>query len=582
MLRIATSLIAFALTITNAYAPIQAIDIEELSKMPWPEVPVRALRIEAMLEDLFTTPPGQDEPDEKAVAFERQWHASLARKKRAAASIAAKAAAHEAAGEFSKALALYEKLWRLFPEQQELIGTIKRKRAIEEVRIDLSTPQEAFTSLERALMTYKLTAPTFGITPAETNIYEVGPVERRESDKLQGEIPELTPEQERYFRAFETIIPSFDVQDVSPLEALGVLSEKSGVPIVVTRDARAHLAGLDTTITLKLNNVPFKFALRYLLRRLGPPDDEVIEDKPPSFDMPPPNIEHKTPVPDLRFEKGKLPVKIYLADQDEPSYLMTGVRQHDHGIPFLDAPTPAIVLGWPDAAVEELEDDTVEELEDDNAQPEGVITWLIRVATGTPQMPEEWTVHVDDSRRITIVTAPGPEVAINFNFTYAGDRGCYFGRVWPLFRCLRAYPLVEAKGDPYPEDIKEAYVETIRLGCQELRMQTFLDDRASITRLLDAKLLGIVEHKPNRFRPRFDSRKGFPLASRLGVWFDGTAYRFLLFDSKKERARWLRGRDWHDAPRDWPDMPRDFEDPRLKEWGERVEQEALRLVGQRN
>jgi len=192
MLRIAVCLALGLMTVGRAYAPIMTIDPQELGTLPWPELTGPAQRSEEFLDDLLATPPGQEKPDEEALALQQRWQKEVARRKRHALSVADAAQEHEEAGEFSEALTLYEKLWVLFSEQRELIGRIKRDHALDEIKIDLSTPEEAFVSLKRALMTYKLTAPTFGITAPDNIVYQWRAVELHKTEELEEarDIPE--------------------------------------------------------------------------------------------------------------------------------------------------------------------------------------------------------------------------------------------------------------------------------------------------------------------------------------------------------------------------------------------------------
>jgi hypothetical protein len=144
-----------------------------------------------------------------------------------------------------------------------------------------------------------------------------------------------------------------------------------------------------------------------------------------------------------------------------------------------------------------------------------------------------------------------------------------------VFRCLRAYPLVGPSANPYRDNPKKTYVYYVQLGRQARRIQTFLDDRTAVMRLLEAKLDHLVEYEPNRFIPRFDARDEFPLASRLGLWFDGKAYRFLLFDRPEDRARWLLGKHWVDTPSDLAN----YEWPTEEEWQKQLEEDRKEAHG---
>jgi len=150
----------------------------------------------------------------------------------------------------------------------------------------------------------------------------------------------------------------------------------------------------------------------------------------------------------------------------------------------------------------------------------------------------------------------------------------YFGRVWPLFRCLRAYPLMGPQAALDVNDPRKVFIYNVQLNCQTRRMQRLLNNRLAIENLLKAKLLGVVEYEPRRFEPRFDSPEDFRLASRFAVWFDGKAYRFLLFDTKADRARWLLGEDWVDEPRELEEYAWSTDE----EWEQQIAEEVQRLV----
>jgi hypothetical protein len=105
----------------------------------------------------------------------------------------------------------------------------------------------------------------------------------------------------------------------------------------------------------------------------------------------------------------------------------------------------------------------------------------------------------------------------------------------------------------------ERYIFGVQVARQVQAMQAFLDDRDAVYGLLAAQLTGVDKHGDNRFVPRFDVEAALSIASRLGLWFDGTAYRFLLFDSEKHRERWLKGESWVDIPSDLDQFIREME-----------------------
>jgi hypothetical protein len=81
-------------------------------------------------------------------------------------------------------------------------------------------------------------------------------------------------------------------------------------------------------------------------------------------------------------------------------------------------------------------------------------------------------------------------------------------------------------------------------------VQHFLSDRLPIIMLLPADLVSAKQRAPNRFEPDIGLNGVVGLGTRLGLWFDGKARRFLMLDSAEKRKRWLKGEDWTDNPSD--------------------------------
>ncbi len=176
---------------------------------------------------------------------------------------------------------------------------------------------------------------------------------------------------------------------------------------------------------------------------------------------------------------------------------------------------------------------------------------------------KNWFHHFDLRTDIEIISAPLSVTEQWSGLVRIPEPGIYSGRVLPLFRCLRAYPLPGPPADRYG-DPKKRYIWEHQLGWQKYRVYRFLSDRQDIVMLLGSKLARVEQWSPNRFIPRLDLPQGVTsLSSRLGLWYDGKAYRFLIFESEEDRGRWLKGEDWFDMPSDVDDY----------QWKTREEQE---------
>lgn len=505
--------------------------------VPWPK-PIRpehaALEI---LYELAAREVSGEELARQADDLRQQWQDNLRERERMAESLAELAAGFEKQGDFVKALVLYELMWKEFPGRQDLIGRIKREHALANLPIDLSTPDQALLSLKRSLLTYKLTAPTFGITDLDTAVYETLPVERYEwrawREELEAKVfeqVEAEMEEEQRLRALRTgppVIPecfrsmirdrledgvTVRFEDASCLEAIAELSELSGLPLVLTPEARRMAAHAPTKISLE--DVPLNFVLRYTLRHSS-----------------------------LKYEVRDFSLLIEELDEHPDERLLTLVIQHEPVEPFPDDAQPAS-WGW----------------------GAGLIDFMLSCA-GLEEIPENWFVHVDDGLSLEVVTASGGFVGNRCSMISTAETGKYYGRVLPLLRCLRRYPLPGEWVDRHTGHPKKRYIFHVQLRRQVQAMQALLDDREAIARLLSSRLLGVDERTPGRLVPRFDSNDGFSLASRLALLLDGEAYRFLVFDSEEDRARWLEGEDWFDMPSDLDD----YEWPTEEEWEQELQ-----------
>ncbi len=523
--------------------------------------PVPADEASTLFRELVLPEVSGKELAKQAQIFQARWKAHLAEREKMASSLTELATTFEKKEQFAKALALYEKVWEVFPEQQDLIGKIKRDRALGEVEIDLSRPQSAFTSLKRALLTYKLTAATFGLVEPSTVVYQPEiPLER---DEMRQELQEA---EERLKEAGEEVgnadlhdgpepaafqhstmylmfteLVDFHIEDASPAGALEKLGSLSSVPFVFTPAARAYVKKLSTGdhkggagVSINLKEVPVNEALSSLLKNC---------------------------LPELKYGEGPFAAHIYHGKYDSPNTMFTHVTQGGPGVLSPD------------------------EMELRGSRTSDNSTGLAKLIAGSmllPEIPSHWFIHLDDTS-IEVLTGP---MCLHHYVSHlvrfpGGAR--FYGRVLPLFRCLMPYPFPQRPGDRYDEP-KERYLCRYQVDWQDYRMQRFLNDRISIVMLLRSKFVKAEQRAPNRYIPRLDvPERAIRLTSRLGLWFDGKAYRFLLFDSEEHRGRWLKSEDWHDMPGDINDYDweaekqqwlKRFEEPGVPEMPELIGNEA--------
>jgi len=515
---------------------------------PWDlEEEVRIKGLANMMEELAAPKVSGKELACKAEAFRAQWRAYMDERRKMASALSALAAEYEENERFSQALALYEALWEHFPEQQELIGKIKRDRALAEVPLDLSTPESAFLNLKRSLLTYKLTSAALGITDSSEILYEPEPIERHEWEAEMQRLEDLLADTKEtlrqgassaaggkrkadwpqrvhdpwrkatwYFAAGHPI--SLKLKNATALQAIEELVRISPVPIMMTAAARFYLAKLSrdqektaSLLSMDLKNAPASDILQSVLREISP--------KRPA----------PTPAPLLRLVDGYFASHVRHVIQDGVEPLLTLVIQNEPCVAFPDHVKPSSE-GTSDAVAE----------------------WLIEML-GFQEKPPPWFIHYDMEVGIEVMTATPSALGRVLQLVRFPRTWRYYGRVLPLFRCLGAYPLPGPRPDWYG-DSKKRYIWEVQLGWQARRMHKFLDDRLAIIMLLGSKLTKAEERAPNRFIPHLDLPRAITsLTSRLGLWYDSKAYRFLLFDSEKDRERWLKGEDWLDMPGDLHD-----------------------------
>jgi len=503
--------------------------------LPWPErtsPPRAALDI---LDELAAPEVSGLDLATRAAVLCRHWQ-KLAQEHRAMAdSLAELAAAHEEQEDFVKALALYELLWVEFPQRQDLIGEIKRKRALGDLPLNLSSPENALLSLKRSLLTYKLTAPTFGITDLDTRIYEPLPIERHEWRRWketwkqdyeaameEGEAHPVEPAGRLVIleRCHSRLMASLqkevtiDFKDKPYSEAIATLSQLSGVPLVLTPEASRSIR--DKRVRISLENASLQEVLKYILRYGG-----------------------------LHYTVRNFSLLVDVIDRHAQEGFLTLVMQQE--------------------PLEHFPDDLPAAPEEQLSSRFDFFLSALRLE----ELPEGWFADFNEASWMDVLTAPAGVVG-QWSLGYStAETGRFYGRVWPLFRCLRRYPLIGPREDWETGHPKKRYVSHVQLQRQVQGMQAFLDDRDTVTSLLAAKLEEVIEYEPHRFVPVFNSEHAFPLASRLGLWFDGKAYRFLLFDTLEDRARWLLGNDWVDIPSDLDD----YDWPTEEEWQKQLEEE---------
>lgn len=480
-------------------------------------------------------------------SFRQQWKEHCDERKRLAESLAELAAAFEGRREFAKALALYERIWEDFPERQDLIGKVKREHALGQVEIDLSTPEKAFESLQRSLLVYKLTADTFGIREASAILYEPGEIELHEllewRQQLEADLAALDEESERkpieewpepvqdpwsevshYLWSAAEGRLDLNLNEAAVLDVLQLLRKETGFPIVMTPAARAHLAEL--TIDMRFERMPPWPLLRTIVEHTG--GAVGMADRP-------------------------FHLLLYSRSLDESQQFITQVVQHEPWAIFPDDAEPAP--------------------QEEQGRSQAVVA---RFFLGMERVPDGWFVHIDPGLGLRVVTVPR-QVAPHFDVTSTWDIGKYQGRVYPLLRCLRGYPL---PGQPVWDgrnDGKDRYTYLVQVGWQVRRMQHFLGNRLGTAMLLQTRLLGVEEHQGNRYKPKLGLEAAIDLGSQLGLWYDGRYFRFLIFDSSEDRDRWLHGEDWVDMPSDLNDYDRLMEES-AKRWPPLTEEEMNELV----
>ncbi|MDP2895463.1 MAG: hypothetical protein Q8Q12_02755 [bacterium] len=510
-----------------------------------------------MLEELASPKVSGEELAPRAQKLQQRWQEYMTQRGKMASALADVASLYEERNRFSEALAIYESLWEHFPEQQELIGKIKRDRALAEIPIDLSTPEKAFFSLKRGLLTYKLTSATFGVADPSTILYEPEPIERHEVEadlrRLESRLaqplecstdstnggpkadwprPVRDPWRNcvRYSSDFSPA--SLKVRDATALDIMDRLIANFPVPVFLTPGARAYLAELsrrqetsEERFSVDLQDIPAHHLLQYVLERVLP------KGSVPFWPL-------------LNAVEGRFVLHIRHATGDQIEPILTLVIQHEPVVPF-----PDDVESESEAASDSLRE-------------------FLASSVGLEKLPEQWLAHLDAYSSMEIFAAPISALQTWSQMTHIPESGVYYGRVVPLFRCLRAYPLVGPRPDPYG-DPKPKYILDVQVGWQKRRMSKFLDDRLGIVALLMSRLIKVEERIPSRFIPQLDlPPRVLELASRLGLWYDGKAYRFLLFDSEEDRERWLKGEDWLDMPSDLDDYEWPSEEELEKKWKE--------------
>ncbi len=308
-------------------------------------------RIGEMLDELAHAKVSGKELAATADRFRKQWRAYMAERKEMASALAVLASEFEKRHRFTEALALYEGLWQHFPEQQELIGKIKRDRALGEVPINLSTPENAFLSFKRALMTYKLNSATFGITDPSQILYADLPprgkrywqeqmrlLEKKLTERKR-DVQELVEQEpstswpEPMLNPWREVthslgwgrLRSFQLKNATVLDAVEKLAHASPVPIILSRHARSYLETLSANagdeakpVSANLSGAPVHEALEYIVEQACPQD---VFDRYASR---------------LRIEEGNFAIRIYDSHRDQFEPFLTMVNQHEPAVPFPD------------------------------------------------------------------------------------------------------------------------------------------------------------------------------------------------------------------------------------------------------
>jgi hypothetical protein len=500
--------------------------------MPWGYL-TPAPGISEILDELVLPEVSGKDMAAEANTFREAWDEHLEERRAIASGLGRLAREYEEVDQFDKALMLYEKLWEVFPEQSDVVNEIKWEYATREVRIDLSSAGKAFISLKRALLTYELTAAAFGIVDAGTVLYKPMPVELSDLDTCTNveEMPDTEPEEDQWPKAapnawwdaaryeVATEIINVKVQNATKLDVIELLQKKYGVAVVLTPAARHTLAEDSRRLTIKFRDVPPREVLKYVLR----PNES-----------------------DVQFVERLFSILVYDRRYDKPDRLVTAVLQ----------PEPWGI--FPD------EHEACDESRSKEAR-----TWLedfLGESLGIDKFPDEWETYFGC---VGMLKAPVEVIGAWYSIITSPSAGEYFGCALPLLRCLRAYPLVGAAVDRYEGHPRERYQYVVQSQMQTQRMHCFLNNRSAIIGLLRSELLGVKQHAENRYEPHITSGWIGSLSSRIGLWFDGSNYRFLIFDSKEARDGWFKGEDWVDVPsdidkHDWPTQ---------EEWQERLRRE---------
>jgi hypothetical protein len=528
-----------------------------------------------LIDELSELAVSGEELARRVADFRESWDSYIKERRKIAEALAELAKEFEDDGQYAKALLLYERIWDEFPEQQELINEIKRERAIADVEVDLSKPETAFLGLKRSLLTYMLTADTFGITDPSTILYEPHIIERRAledeirkhhawQDEIRDEAERndedaITPAENakdnedewkkrkwemnwpesgakpRPDTVFDSLLEIVSVKydSVPPLILLERLGKEIGIPIVVT--SAAHDCITENTpesgISFHGKDIPVKAVLRFVLR-LVDPDSE------------------------LDFSARMYSILIYRKTRDDSDYTrpVTAVRQRD---PWGRFPQ-----------------DTNSETEPFSEGHVEILESLGMLDEYGGRVPDGWELLTGN---IAIYTAPLSFLnLVDDLVSTAPSAGKYKGRTYPLLACMRAYPLPELAPfyDYYRLHPKARYQYDVQVKAQTMRMQRFLCDRSATMDLLQSQLVSCDLHSPGRYKPslRLPGEKTCHLP--LGLWHDEKKYRFLIFDSGEDRDRWLRGEDWFDIPSDIDD--RDW--PTEEEWQQKLKQREEEAV----
>jgi hypothetical protein len=234
--------------------------------LPWGEWLYPPTTVSYLIEELRLPEISGKELAKETQFFREQWKKYEKERGRIANLLSNLADSYEKQNNFAKALALYERLWVEFPEQQNLITLIKRQHTLFAVPVDLSSPEKTLQSLKRALFVYELTASSFGITQPNRILYVSPEDEIRKAEKYLKETAKGWNEDKNLWRLIQGFIyakvPKITVEDKPVIDVIESLVKDYNLPIVLTTAARKMLEKEKKIISFNTDEIPAGYLLK--------------------------------------------------------------------------------------------------------------------------------------------------------------------------------------------------------------------------------------------------------------------------------------------------------------------------------